>query len=261
MSLCAHSRRATVWYAGGVPSVRSDSAVTTSHRVASEFERLPRTLSLAVHELRTPLAVASGYLRMLLRDQAGAVTDQQRKILEETAKSCARMGALIAEMSELERVETGDMLVPSASFDLAALIEELGDRMSEGEGRGVRLEVRTTGPVHVTGDRIRLGTMVKALMLATLRERDEPGVIVVECSTLSDTNQTWALVTVGDETATPALLDAARDAPPYFDEWREGLGFALPVGRRVIEAHGGAVWSVPVGAPRTGSAIRLPVVK
>ena len=45
----------------------------------------------------------------------------------------------------------------------------------------------------------------------------------------------------------------------HFDEWREGLGFALPVGRRVIEAHGGVLWSVPIGAPRTGSALRLPV--
>jgi len=196
---------------------------------------------------------------MLLREQAGAVTDQQRKMLEETAKSCARMGALIAEMSELERVEAGDMIVAGASFDLAALIVELGGRLTEGEDRGVCLEVRASGPVQVIGDRVRLGAVVKALMLATLQERDEPGVIVVECSMLSDTSQTWAIVTIGDETTTSLLLDVARDVPPHFDEWREGLGFALPVGRRVVEAHGGAMWSAPAGAPHTGSALRLPV--
>jgi signal transduction histidine kinase len=227
--------------------------------VASELDRLPRTLSLAVHELRTPLAVASGYLRMLLREQAGAVTDPQRKMLEETAKACARMGTLIAEMSELQKVEAGDVTVPGAPFDLAALIVELGGREREGEDRGVHLQARVAGPVMVTGDRVRLAAALSALLHAALQERDEPGVIVVECSRLSDTNQAWAIVTIGDETVTRSLLDAARDTPPYFDEWREGLGLALPVGRRVIEAHGGALWSLPIGAPRAGSALRLPV--
>jgi signal transduction histidine kinase len=196
---------------------------------------------------------------MLLREQAGAVTDPQRKMLEETAKSCARIGALIAEMSELERVEAGNVVVPGTPFDLAALIVELGKGVTEGEDREVRLDVRASLPVQVTGDRVRLAAVLRALMHAAIRERDEPGVIVVECSMRADTGQTWAIVTIGDEAATRSLLDAARDVPPHFDEWREGLGFALPVGKRVIEAHGGAVWSVPVGAPRTGSALRLPV--
>ena len=227
--------------------------------MASELNPLSRTLSLAVHELRTPLSVASGYLRMVLRGQAGAITDAQRTMLEETSDSCARMGALIAEMSELEKLEAGDVTVPNVPFDLAALIVELGSGMLEGEDRGVRLEVRATRPVMVTGDRTRLAAALRALMHATLRERSEPGVILVECSTLPDTHQTWAIVTIGDETVTQPLVDAACTTPPPFDEWRGGFGLALPVGRRVIEAHGGAVWSAPGSTPRAGSALRLPV--
>jgi len=136
----------------------------------------------------------------------------------------------------------------------------LGGGVNEGEDRGVHLQIRITGPVIVTGDRARLSAVLKALIHSALQERHEPGVIVVECSTLPGEGQKWAVVTIGDEAISQSLLAAAWDTPPYFDEWREGLGLALPVGRGVIEAHGGALWSLPVGAAaRTGSGIRLPV--
>ena len=198
-------------------------------------------------------------MRMLLRDQAGPLSDKQRKMVEEADKSCARITALIAEMSELGKLEEGQIVVPRTPFDLCAVIAELASSMHEGEDRGVRLETRVPGPVMVTGDRTRLAAAIGALMHAALRERGEPGVIVVECSTLSDTNQNWALVTIGDAADAKALADAARDAPPPFDEWRGGLGLALPVGRRVIEAHGGALWSAAGDQARRASALRLPL--
>jgi signal transduction histidine kinase len=225
----------------------------------SEPSLFPRALSLAVHELRTPITVACGYLRMLLREQGGPLTDKQRKMLEEADKSCARIGSLIAEMSELGKLEDGQISVPRVPFDLAALIAELASNMHEGNDRGVRLETRAPGPVMVAGDRTRLAAAIGALMHAALRERGEPGVIVVECSTLSDNTQNWALVTIGDAADAKSLADAARATPPPFDEWRGGLGLALPVGRRVIEAHGGALWSAPGDKARSASALRLPL--
>ena len=94
-----------------------------------------RAMSLAVHELRTPITVASGYLRMLLREQAGPLTDAAQ-MFEEADRSCARIGALISEMSELGKLEAraGDGPV---TFDFAALAAELAKDMHEGEDRGL----------------------------------------------------------------------------------------------------------------------------
>ena len=233
--------------------------MVASLRMTSELSNLPRALSLAVHELRTPITVAAGYLRMLLREQAGPLSERQRQMLEEADRSCARIGAIISEMSELGKLEAGELSVPGTTFDLASLAAELASNMHESEDRGIRLDVRASTPAIVAGDRTRLGAAIRALMHAALRERAEPGVIIVECSTLADTNRTWAVVTIGDESIMPWLLDGVRATPPPpFDEWRGGLGLALPVGRRVIEAHGGAVWSAPAPRPRAGSALRLP---
>jgi signal transduction histidine kinase len=227
--------------------------------MTSEHSVFPRALSLAVHELRTPVTVTAGYLRMLLREQGGPVSERQQKMLEEAERSCGRINTLINEMSELGKLEAGQLTMPAVTFDLAALVVEVASSMHAGEDRDIRVDVRTPRRVGVAGDRTRLAAALKALMHAAVRERGEAGVILAECSTVVVGNDRWAVVAIGDETVTPSLIEgASAPTPPPFDEWRGGLGLALPVGRRVIEAHGGAVWSALRPNPRAGSALRLP---
>jgi signal transduction histidine kinase len=229
-------------------------------RMSGELNLFPQVMSLAVHELRTPVTVVAGYLRMVLRDQAGPLTDKQRKMLEEADRSCSRIGALVTEMSELGKLEAGSLTLTGPEFDLSALITEVASGMHEGEDRGITLETRGTDrPVMVAGDRPRLAAVLRALMHAALRERADAGAIIVDCSTFTETNQEWVIVAVGAEHDLRPLIDVGRAAPGEFDEWRGGLGLSLPVGRRVVEAHGGALWSSPGDRPRAGSALRLPV--
>jgi two-component system, cell cycle sensor histidine kinase PleC len=227
--------------------------------MSAEHNVFPRAMSLAVHELRSPVTVVGGYLRMLLREQGGPLTEKQRKMLEEAERSCGRLGTLVAEMSELGKLEGREVSLARQDVDLDAVIAELAKGMHEGGDRGVRLQVRGAArPVLVTGDRTRLSAALKALMHSALRERGEPGVVVVE-SSIVDSGATWGVVAIGDESVVPSLAQAAAGTPPAFDEWRGGLGLALPVARRVIEAHGGALWSASEGRARAAAALRLPL--
>jgi two-component system, cell cycle sensor histidine kinase PleC len=222
---------------------------------------LPRVVSLAVHELRTPVTVVAGYLRMLLREQGGPLTDKQRKMLEEADRSCSRIGGLVAEMSEFSKLEAQELGLVRADLDLAALVAEVASGMHDND-RGVRLDVRGADrPLMVSGDRPRLAAAVKALLHSAIRERGEPGVVVVTCSAREGTPP-WAIVAVGDDALVATLADSASAQPlPSFDEWRGGMGLALPVARRVLEAHGGAVWSAADSTSRAAAALRLPLAK
>ena len=226
--------------------------------MTAEHNVLPRAMSLAVHELRTPVTVVSGYLRMLLREQAGPLTEKQKKMLEEADRSCGRLGSLVSEMSEFGKLEGRELALARHDFDLASVVEELASGMQEGSDRGVQLEIRCSGPLMVTGDRTRIAAAVKALTYSALRERGEPGVVVVECSQVPG-SPAWALIAIGDDAAVATLARTAPESNPPFDEWRGGLGLALPVARRVIEAHGGALWSGDPGLGRSASALRLPL--
>src|SRR5688572_32955792 len=196
--------------------------------MTAEQNVLPRALSLAVHELRTPVTVVAGYLRILLREQAGPLNDKQKKMLEEADRSCGRLTAIVAEMSELGKLEGREVAMARQEFDVCGLAAELASGMQEGQDRGVTLEVRSSSPIMVNGDRTRVAAALKALMHSALRERGEPGAIVVQCSTTPG-NPSWAVVAIGDESALTPLAAAApgAGAPPTFDEWRGGRGLAL----------------------------------
>jgi len=216
-------------------------------------------MSLAVHALRTPVTVVCGYIRMVLKEHGGPLTDKQKKMLQEAERSCERISALVAEMSDLGKLESRELAVAHHEVDLKALVAELASNMHEGEDRGVRLDVRVpTRPIVVTGDRARLSTAISTLLHAALRERGEPGVIVADCSVV-DATPPWAVLAIGEADVLPSLIDAGSDTPPPLDEYRGGLGLALPVARRVVETLGGAVWSAPGERPRAGSALKLPL--
>jgi signal transduction histidine kinase len=220
-----------------------------------EAASLPRVLSLAVHELRTPVTVVAGYIRMLIREQGGPLTEKQRKMLEEADRSCARIAALVLEMSEFGKLESRELGLERLPFDLAALVAETAAGLGD-DSRGVHVEPRgAERPVMVTGDRARIATAVRALIHAAVRERIEPGVVVAACSVVD----TWGVVAVGDDASLPALVRSASEAPAGFDEWRGGMGLSLPVGKRVVESQDGAVWSIGDG-PQRASGLRLPLV-
>jgi signal transduction histidine kinase len=222
-------------------------------------------MSLAVHELRTPVTVVAGYLRMLLREQAGPLSEKQKKMLEEADRSCSRLGALVAEMSEFGKLESGELALARQEFDLAALAVELASGLHDGVDRGVQLESGAPAAtvIRVAGDRTRIAAAVKALMQSAVRERVEPGILSVRCSVAGaggGNAPRWAVLAIGDEAVMPELQGAALEPPDAFDEWRGGMGLALPVARRVIEKQGGAVWCASGPAARATAALRLPLI-
>jgi signal transduction histidine kinase len=114
-------------------------------------------LSLAVHEFRTPVSVVGGYLRMLQRDEATPLAARHRKMVDEAEKSCARLVALVAEMSEVSKLDAGVTTLGRDPLDVFEVVQEVAEGVHEAADREVRFEVRgqATGAA-VRGDSARL---------------------------------------------------------------------------------------------------------
>jgi signal transduction histidine kinase len=241
-----------------MPDVRDESKLNGA---AESYSRL---LSLAVHEFRTPASVVGGYLRMLQRDNDPALSERQRKMVEEAEKSCARIVALVSELSDIGKLDGGVMSLARQPLDAFALVTEVAELVHEAEDREVHLQVR--GDEHgasIAGDASRLRTAFEAIFRAILREKPGPCTVIAERRFITRDGQTSAVVIISEDAS---VQDAYEREPAPFDEKRGGLGLALPLARRVIEGHSGRLWSPKPqrdGDPVTrGSAIiSLPITE
>ena len=207
---------------------------------STEKPRYPELLSLAVHEFRTPASVVGGYLRMLQRDSE-SFTDRQRKMIEEAEKSCARLVALIGELSDVSKLDAGLITLNRQAVDVFPLLAEVAEHVQEGKDRDVRLVVRgESAGATIAGDGPRLRSAFEAICRAILREKAGPCVVVAECRLQSKGGTTSAVIVVAEDQSVQAAYDCA---PGVFDEKRGGLGLALPLARRVVEGLGGRIWS------------------
>lgn len=246
----------SVWYSQ-LQTVVADEASNSS--VVADYARL---LSLAVHEFRTPASVVGGYLRMLRRDTNSPLSDPQRKMVGEAEKSCARIVELINELGEVATLDGGTAAVTDAPFDLFGVILEVANGVREAADRGVRLEVRgDEAGAPMVGDLPRLRAALSALFRAVLREQPAACTVVVERRRRDAAPQSPAVIVVARDSDVQHAYAAAH-LP--FDEHRGGLGLALPIARRVVERHGGHVWTpAPVDgdniAGRSSIVISLPL--
>lgn len=100
-------------------------------------------ISMASHQLRTPLTSVKGYLSMVLEGDAGKISDEQKKLLEEAYSSAQRMVYLIGDFLNVSRLQTGKFMLESVHVNLARLVAEEVDQLQATAGRRqVTLEYR-----------------------------------------------------------------------------------------------------------------------
>jgi signal transduction histidine kinase len=123
---------------------RIDDATHKLRRANEKLKALDETkddfISMASHQLRTPLTSVKGYISMVLEEDAGKLTKLQREMLGQAFFSSQRMVYLIADLLNVSRLKTGKFIIETAPVNLADVVEqELSQLQETAAARNLKL--------------------------------------------------------------------------------------------------------------------------
>jgi len=204
-----------IMVAGGAPPVepaaRSDAtAAPPPHDEARE------QVAMAVHDLRNPLSVLSGYVELLSSGSLGALGDDQRRAVDAIGRQTGIALTAIEHLLETERRHDAEAVPTALPFDLRAMFEELHETRFPHTADRIRWPGAESA-FEFTTERARVLSVVQNLVGNAL-EHGGSGEITVEC-TRERTGGTELVIQVGDrgpglEPSVRASLTDPKTPPP-----------------------------------------------
>jgi signal transduction histidine kinase len=119
---------------------------TTNEKLKKLDETKDEFISMASHQLRTPLTSVKGYLSMVLEGDAGPLKPQQEELLKQSYMSSQRMVNLIADLLNLSRLNTGKFVIDAAPTDLRVVVDQEVSQLRE-SAKSKQIQVNWEMPV------------------------------------------------------------------------------------------------------------------
>ena len=204
-------------------------------------------ISIVSHELRTPLTSIKGYVDLVLDGDAGEINHLQQEFLEVVQQDTNRLAALIEDMLNISRIESGRVtlqLQPLGILDLMeSVVASLRTLINEKDMQ-INMDAGPT-PITFRGDRDRL-TQVLTNLLSNAIKFSPPGSRIGVSATKKGR---YLQVDVSDDGLGISREDMERLFTKFFRSdnaaTREtgGTGLGLAIAKSLVELQGGKIWA------------------
>lgn len=212
-------------------------------RQKSEF------VSIASHQLRSPITAIQGYVSLVLEGDFGRLTKKMREPLERVKESARLMAKSIEDYLNISRIEQGRMKYEMDTFNLTELAETVVNEYTPvAEGKDLKLVYESTGEASVCADVGKIKQVIANLVDNAIKYTPE-GKVEVHTSTKKE----MARIEVKDS-GVGIPPDDINDLFNKFVRARgankintSGTGLGLYVAKQMVEAHEGNIWAESEG--------------
>jgi two-component system, OmpR family, sensor kinase len=201
-------------------------------------------LSIASHELRTPVTVVKGVAQMLQRLIEKGTLDPERlaRQLQTINRASDRLTVLVSDLLDVSRLQSGQFILRPAPVDLVTLIREVLERRLDSVPAGYTLTADLPADaVPVEADTTRIEQILDNLLDNALKYSPQGGAVDVRLTCA----ERVARVSVADRgiglpaDALEQIFEPFGRATNAVVQNLPGLGLGLYVCRRIAELHGG----------------------
>jgi PAS domain S-box-containing protein len=218
-------------------------------------------LSIASHELRTPVTSIKGYTQLaktLIHENDLATSEEY---LDIALDQIDRMSRLILELLDVSRIETGRLEIRREPIDWSNFVHDVvNHHHTTVSDRRLALNVPVNGK-RVVGDRDRLEQVVGNLLENAVKYSPDGSEILVSVEDKGD-----QLVTSVRDRGIGIPADEIAQVFERFHRGRQvsstnygGLGLGLYISKQIIERHGGTIWVESAEGVGTTFYFSLPV--
>jgi signal transduction histidine kinase len=211
----------------------------TVDQAKSEF------ISIASHQLRTPISIIRGYVSMLLDGDFGPVPDEQRLMLNKAQQSVKQLINIVEDILNASRIEQGRLVITPEEFDVADLLKTVTSELKQkASKKGLALEfISDISNVPLEGDRNKLLEVFMNVVDNAINYTKQGGVYVAMEETKEKILASIKDTGIGIPKESQdkifkrfSRLDNAKKVRP------DGTGIGLYIAKTIVESHGGKVW-------------------
>jgi PAS domain S-box-containing protein len=216
-----------------------------ANRAKDEF------ISVVTHELRSPMTAIHGSSTLLSDEGAGPVNEEQAEFLEIIETNTRRMIALVLDLNDVSRIESGQLHLRLGAVSLNKLVKEVvHSAQPRIEEMAIMLSVRIDeGLPPVWGDRVRLEQILTNLVNNACKFTPKGGEITIRAErTVGGDGAEAMCVSVQDNGLGIKPEDQAKIFTKFFRARDDkvsaipGSGLGLSITKSLVEMQNGRIW-------------------
>ncbi len=219
-------------------------------------------VSQASHDLRTPLTAIKGSLDNLLMGIAGALTEKQQKVMLRATTSVDRLTNLINDVLDLNRIETGRIVLEKSDIPFKALVENIfNENHPAAEQKNIQLTFNASdGDYTLNIDGSKIERVVGELISNAIKYTPESGTVSV--SLVQEENS--VSLSVKDSGIGMSQEECAKIWDRFYrtnasKKFAKGSGLGLSIAKELVELHNGSLSVQSKQGERTVFILQLPV--
>lgn len=204
-------------------------------------------LSLASHQLRSPLTAINGYTSMLLDGDFGTLDEKQKETVDKVFESSKHLTRVVEDLLSVTKIEQGGMQFVMAPFDFEKTISDIvSDMIIVATKKNLKLSFETDEniPYTVNGDLEKIRQVIINLLDNSIKYTKEGSISLMLTKDVDKKKVILAIKDTGmgmtKETLDTLFQKFARGQGGKVNTGGSGLGLYLA--KKIVEAHKGNVW-------------------
>jgi len=228
-------------------------------------------ISIAAHELRTPMTSIVGYLDLMVEGKFGTLDERLGKPVASLRRNAHRLMRLVDEMLDVSRIEAGRIVLQRRAVDFGEIVSGVVQELSPlAAAKNQTVQTYLDRPPRIDCDSDKIHQVVSNLMSNAIRYTPERGeiTITVDQAPQDQYAGAWARLRVRDNGVGIPSAQRSRIFEPFSDvntakhhtsSGPGSAGLGLYIARGLVDLHGGLITVDSAEGEYTEFTVLLPL--